>query len=195
MKHEARKRFYCIFGIDFFWRSIISITYQFFSFFSLIREKKIFKMCFNTTILSENGALLQANKTIMTRNRNRLQQRKFKGPRYTPISLYFVCLLFNPFSERIQWGAYRLLIKIQSITSSFSWCIHQKQPHKQKLKKNLFKMMTCALNGIELSSTPHTVYSTVGYTYIYDFIEQTSNITVFYSFSTLLIKIISIWNC
>lgn len=183
-----------MFGGDYFGGALFRLHIHFSFVFLIDQRKEIFKMCFNTSVLSENCALLQANKTIMTRNRNRLQQRKFKGPRYTSIFLYFVCLLFNPFSKRIQWGAYRLLIKIQSITSSFSWCIHQQQPYKQKLKKNLLKMMTCALHGIEFSSTLHTVYL-LWYTYIYGFIEQTSNITVFYSFSTLLIKIISIRNC
>lgn len=116
-------------------------------------------MCFNTTILSENCALLQANKTIMTRNRNRLQQRKFKGPRYTSIFLYFVCLLFNPFSERIQWGAYRLLIKIQSITSSFSWCHTPATTAQAKAEeKSLENDDVCATwNWIQFDSS-HSIF-------------------------------------
>lgn len=114
MKHEqARKRFHCIFfGIDFF----LSVTYSICFF---IPRQKTTNVPQHNELNHTICALLQPNKTIMTRNGNRLQQRNFKGPRSTSIFFYFVCLPFNPFSEATQWGAYRLLIKIQSITSSF----------------------------------------------------------------------------
>lgn len=188
----SAKRFDCIFDIDFFVGfSFDSSKFMllFFSFFFAFLLDKIQKYASIQLNRIAIFALLQTNKTIMTTNGKSFTAANFKGSRSTSIFLYIVCLPFNPFSERTQCDAYRLLIKIQSITSSFHGVVltsQSKSNSNNSKTKNLLKIMTRNIGLIEFGCSKAIAANL--------YIAQ-CNIDIFYSWSTSLIKIISIWNC